>query len=247
MEDGFLAVGALTTALDGDFSRYVDAFVPYLYLGLQGHDEHQLCSISVGLIGDICRSLGEACLPYCDNFMNMLLQNLQSPILHRSVKPTILSTFGDIALAIGARFEVYLEVTMMVLQQASQMRATDGNYDYVDYVCTLRESILEAYVGIVQGLKTGEKAALLMPYISQIFTFMSICYHDIEKSVEMIRSSIGLLGDLAETFPSGELKMFLTQDWIQAMLKEGRTNRALPAKTRETARWAKEMVKRASQ
>lgn len=32
-----------------------------------------------------------------------------------------------------------------------------ANYDMIDYVMALREGILEAYVGIVQGLKSGEK------------------------------------------------------------------------------------------
>lgn len=44
--------------------------------------------------------------PYCDAVMGTLLTNLQSPDVHRSVKPQILSAFGDIALAIGDQFEV---------------------------------------------------------------------------------------------------------------------------------------------
>ncbi|CAG8728965.1 13821_t:CDS:2, partial [Funneliformis mosseae] len=49
--------------------------------------EYALYSIAVGLIGDIFRALQEASLPYCDTFMNMLLQMLQSPILNRNTKP----------------------------------------------------------------------------------------------------------------------------------------------------------------
>ncbi|CAG8433275.1 4156_t:CDS:10 [Diversispora eburnea] len=247
LEDGFLAVGAITTAVEGDFVRYLEAFAPFLYAALSNHEEYQLCSIAVGLIGDICRALQEQSLPYCDTFMNVLLQNLQSPVLNRNVKPAILSCFGDIALAISGRFEVYLEVVMMVLAQASTMRASEGtSYDMIDYVIALREGILEAYVGIVQGLKTGEKAELLLRYIEQIFNFLNMTWNDHEKTEMIIRSMIGLIGDLAEAFQSGQLQQWFQSEFVSQVLKEGRNNRSLPNGTREVSRWAREMVKRAS-
>lgn len=55
-----------------------------------------------------------ACLPCADlatrsllaPALQTLLTNLQSSEVHRNIKPQILSAFGDIALAIGDRFEV---------------------------------------------------------------------------------------------------------------------------------------------
>ena len=117
MEDAFLVVGALTTACEGDFVRYMDSFAPFLYTALQNHEEHQMCSIAIGLVGDISRALNEGVAPYCDNVMNCILQHLQNPAVHRSIKPPCLSCFGDIALAIGGRFEVYLPTVMATLIQ----------------------------------------------------------------------------------------------------------------------------------
>ncbi|KAK9709325.1 karyopherin Kap95, partial [Basidiobolus ranarum] len=112
LEDIFLCVSAITTSLEGEFARYLESFSPFLYSALQNHEEHQLCSIAVGLIGDICRALGEQVLPYCDTFMTLLVQTLQSSVLHRNVKPNILSCFGDIALAIGGNYESYVNISM---------------------------------------------------------------------------------------------------------------------------------------
>lgn len=74
--------------------------------------------MAVGIIGDISRALGEQSVQYANPFMTVLLENLQSDVLNRNVKISILSCFGDIALAIGPAFEPYFETTMGVLCQA---------------------------------------------------------------------------------------------------------------------------------
>lgn len=81
----FAAVGALSNALEGDFAIYMDAFVPYLYNALGNEEELGLCAMAIGLVSDITRSLQEASQPYCDNFMNYLLNNLKvAYIIHFS-------------------------------------------------------------------------------------------------------------------------------------------------------------------
>jgi importin subunit beta-1 len=100
MEDAFLTIGAVCMACEADFLRYMDSFVPFLYAALGNHEEHAMCAIAVGIVGDVSRSLNELILPYCDNIMNALLTTLQSSALHRDVKPVIISCFGDVALGL---------------------------------------------------------------------------------------------------------------------------------------------------
>jgi importin subunit beta-1 len=131
--------------------------------------------VAVGIIGDISRALGEQSAQYANPFMTVLLENLQSDVLNRNVKISILSCFGDIALAVGPAFEPYLDTTMNVLAQAGAVEPNPVrvvypdippailisfwqlDYDLVDYVGQLREGILEAYTGVVTGLKKTEK------------------------------------------------------------------------------------------
>ena len=77
-----------------------------------------MCSVSVGVLGDVCRALDEQIYPYCDGIMQVLLTNLQSEDVQRTIKPMILSSFSDIALAIGDKFEKYLPHVLTMLQSA---------------------------------------------------------------------------------------------------------------------------------
>ena len=72
----FAAVGALANALEEDFQKYMQSFSPFLYNALGNREEPGLCSMAIGLVSDITRSLGELSQPYCDTFMNYLLSNL---------------------------------------------------------------------------------------------------------------------------------------------------------------------------
>jgi importin subunit beta-1 len=50
--------------------------------------------------------------------------------------------------------------------------------------------------------------------------------------------------DLAEAFPTGEFAGLYRQDWLTSMIKETRSNREFQPRTIDTARWAREQVKR---
>ena len=77
----------------------------------------------------------------------------QSQKLNKSVKPLILSTFGDIGLAIGVEFKKYGDVVLNALHQASLIQPDPNDFDLVDYFNELREGCLDAYTGILQGIK----------------------------------------------------------------------------------------------
>lgn len=73
----FATVGSLANALEEAFAKYMEAFAPFLYNALGNQEEPALCAMAIGLVSDITRSMGPECLPYCDSFMNYLLNNLR--------------------------------------------------------------------------------------------------------------------------------------------------------------------------
>ncbi|KAH0555962.1 hypothetical protein GP486_006095 [Trichoglossum hirsutum] len=240
----FAAVGALANALEEDFSKYMEPFIPFLYNALGNQDEPGLCAMAIGLVSDITRALGEKAQPYCDAFMNYLLNNLRSTTLSNQFKPAILQCFGDIAQAISGHFETYLSVVAQVLQQASTVTASpDGSYEMLDYVGSLREGISDAWGGIILAMKAGHKTQLIQPYVESIFHLLSIISHDQNRSEALLRSAMGVIGDLADAFPNGEYAQLYRAEWITSMIRETRTNRDFQPRTVDTARWAREQVK----
>lgn len=85
--DAILAtISAVAGALEEDFLKYMDSFTPFLYSALGNQEELGLCSMAIGLVSDIARALNDKVQPYCDTFMNYLLNHLSV----RRSKSTIL-------------------------------------------------------------------------------------------------------------------------------------------------------------
>jgi importin subunit beta-1 len=245
-EDALMAVGTLVEVLGDGFIKYMDAFRPFLALGLKNHVEYQVCSAAVGLVADISRALGNKILPYCDEIMTLLLENLSNNNVHRSVKPQILSVFGDIALAIGPEFKKYLEIVLTTLMQASQLQLDKNDYDLVDYINELRENCLEAYTGIVQGLKGDKETSnpdvlLIQAHVQYMIQFVLIVASDSDITDSLIAACAGLIGDLTAAFGAAILPL-IDNEIINQTLIKGKRSKA--TKTRTLSVWSIKEIKK---
>lgn len=73
----FAAIGALANALEDGFEKYMSSFAPFLLGALNNQEEPGLCAVAIGLVSDITRALDAQIKPFCDQFMNSLLNNLR--------------------------------------------------------------------------------------------------------------------------------------------------------------------------
>jgi len=193
-EAAFAAVSALSNAMEENFVKYMEAFLPYLHNALGNQEEPGLCAMAIGLVSDITRSLGEHSTQYCDGFMNYLLNNLRSTTLSNQFKPAILQCFGDIAIAITGHFEKYLSVVAQVLQQAATVTASpEAGYEMYDYVISLREGIVDAWSGIINAMRDSNKSQILQPYVESIFQLLNVIASDMNRSEALMRASMGVM------------------------------------------------------
>ncbi|CAL8101311.1 unnamed protein product [Calicophoron daubneyi] len=245
-EDALLAVSALLEAIGELFLKYLDAFMPILVLCLRNFRETQVCINAVGLLGDICRVLSKHIVPHCDGLFAILMEILQNVNANKSLRPAIISTFGDLALALGADFYPYLPVVLETLKQATQAEVNLADPDMVEYLNSLRISCLEAYTGIIQGLKgDGPRSPAALEFVAthvqHILSFIEHIGVDSVTTEDLISASCGLIGDLVSAYRGSILSMVEVES-IASVLQKGR--RAKSSRTKNLAIWATKEIRK---
>ncbi|CAH9061420.1 unnamed protein product [Cuscuta europaea] len=242
-EEAMLAIGSLAYATGPGFEKYMHELYKYLEMGLQNFEEYQVCAITVGVVGDICRALDEKILPFCDGIMSLLLKDLSSGELNRSVKPPIFSCFGDIALAIGENFEKYVEFALPMMKSAAEVCA---NLDYedeemADYGNQLRRSIFEAYSGILQGFKNS-KPDLMLPHAPHLLQFLELVAQDRNRYESVTKAAVAVLGDLVDSLGTNVKALLSDRVFCNAFL--GECLQSDDEQLKETATWTQGMIGR---
>jgi importin subunit beta-1 len=112
-----------------------------------------------------------------------------------------------------------------------------------EYTNSLRNGILEAYSGIFQGFKNSPRTQLLIPYAPHILQFLDSIYMEKDMDEVVMKTAIGVLGDLADTLGShvGGLitQSVSSKDFLNECLSSDDHT------IKEAAEWAKHAITRA--
>lgn len=222
--------------------KYMAALQPFLIQGLRNFQAYQVCIVAVGTIGDISRNIEAQIQPYCDDIMNALIESLKDSTIHRSVKPPVLSCFGDIAMAIGAAYQPYLQFSIMLLMQASSTKVPDDDDDLIEYFNLLRESILEAYVGIVQGLQDGGLLNQFIQYVPSVLKFLEELANDPNRDDFVLSKAVGLIGDLAQSL-GPQIRDEINKQFVAKLLNDAMASG--DQSMAEMSTWASQVVSQA--
>ncbi|NXQ11591.1 IMB1 protein, partial [Peucedramus taeniatus] len=244
-EDALMAVSTLVEVLGGEFLKYMDAFKPFLGIGLKNYAEYQVCLSAVGLVGDLCRALQSNILPFCDEVMQLLLENLGWEEFAGNVSclappPRGLNGGQEVlgARGLGSEGKIW-ELKLKALFCPCVCPQSD--YDMVDYLNELREGCLEAYTGIIQGLKGDQEnvhpdVMLVQPRVEFILSYIDHIAGDEDHTDGVVACAAGLIGDLCTAFGKDVLKLVEARPMIHELLTEGR--RSKTNKTKTLATWA---------
>lgn len=243
-EEAMCALATFARCSGPSFEKYMTHVMPPLAASLANHDHYHLCRVANAAVQDICTALGPRIVPYADNIVYLMLEALQSPTLDKTVKPPIISCFSDIATAVQGQFENYLNQVMARMREAAMSSVTvdaaSDDYDLQDWLLSLRESIFEAYVGIIHGLMADNKQQLLVPHVEWLLQFCEAVVAPTSPSHQvgadlLTKAATSALGDLVVALP--EIRVTLRQrPWIVQLLERG--GQSKDEMTREVSTWA---------
>jgi len=243
--EAIMAVSSLLAEIPSLIQNYLEPLKRYTIISLTNYEETSVFISGLSLLGTICGQMevhfytmdnGQ----FCDKVVELLIASLHSPKLSNNVKPTILNSFGEIASAIQDHSVKYLQRVMGVLIGASKTTVNDDDEDEVEYLISLRESILETYTMFIQSLKDPQARNHISPFIPDILNFVNIIWNDeANRNESLVGAIIGIIGDISVAFGEG-VRGIMTQPVVQVIISKGLSSRN--TQIQRTARWAQSVI-----
>uniref|UniRef100_A0A7S4SW61 Importin N-terminal domain-containing protein n=1 Tax=Alexandrium monilatum TaxID=311494 RepID=A0A7S4SW61_9DINO len=246
-EEALLLVAAVANAVGANFERFMPVFATHLRVGLQSYDDVQVCLMATGVVGDLCRALEGKIITYCDTILQILYANLQNSAVDRKIKAAIMSCFGDVALAITGEFEKYLNPVMQMLREASLTRLSHGpayNEEWVEYLNSLREGVLEAYTSIIHGLRESNKLHLFKEHVNFVLEFVKVVSEEPSPSEPVMKAAVGVVGDLVFAFQAELTTHIIHAPFLMNLVEY--SARCQDPGTRQTGSWLQSLLQKYS-
>eukprot|EP00826_Nyctotherus_ovalis_P064804 TRINITY_DN9513_c0_g1_i22.p1 TRINITY_DN9513_c0_g1~~TRINITY_DN9513_c0_g1_i22.p1 ORF type:complete len:682 (+),score=170.16 TRINITY_DN9513_c0_g1_i22:520-2565(+) len=245
-DEGVLAMSGLIMASGRFFQPHMEKFGPYLVYALKNTEDVTLCRVAVGCVGDIARALEELVAGYLNQIMPVLMEILRNTETDRELKLIIITTLGDLGMATGGAFLPYLHDVLEMLKSAAQLSVelkANDDPDLVWYVQRLKESIIDAYVSLVYGVKVAQDTAIMDFYLPDIFKFIEyLCEGELDISQEFLKNIVGLIGDMGDLY-GNRVKELLMQPFVKRVV--GILDKATNRECKHVAAWTSNIIKKA--
>lgn len=246
-EDALLAVSALATVMGVEFEEFMPAVSQILLNGLTRFEDVQTCRICTELVGDVSRALGERFVNYSESCLHLIYTSLSNPCADRTLKPGLMIAVGDIAMAIHRDFIRFLTPFMLLLIQAAATTHDMGpidNEEWVLYIGDLREGVLQAYSGIVYGMKDGDMLDALKVYVNGMLEFIKAIAETPEYFLRLsnLKSAIALTGDLASAYGKDLCVALMNAEWLKNMVQRAITLPDVDESLRDKVQWLQRVL-----
>ncbi|KAI3383644.1 hypothetical protein SNEBB_009233 [Seison nebaliae] len=229
-EEAFSLLSCIIETLNEDFVQYFPQFKNSIFAAVAKTDETQLVIAAIGVATDITRCVTKynpEIAKFYQEFMQLLLQIIDSPTLDQSVKPHIIESFGDFCPAMKNDYSPFLQKSIEILGVATMASSNETDEDILDYFSQLLESICAAFSGIIQSIQDrpsveqADKEKFWLMIAPTITTLIKRVFTDHYVSERVILGATGLIGDAGNVF--GKVtREFCTSNETQGLVERCR-------------------------
>ncbi len=203
--DAFIVINEIAEKIGHRFERYIRHFDKFLYSALKYEYGKEACEKAVDLIVPaICDALQDKITDYIQEIMQRMLELLSNSELPRDLKPKVIESFGDVALAIKGNFSFFLQTILLALQKAGEAthQYDVNDEDLAEYFNALRQSIISAYSNILYGLSDSNNHTepALTSQVPTVMQLLMLTMKDNNTTPDVVNKCLGLLGDLGAIY-----------------------------------------------
>ncbi|OMJ68436.1 hypothetical protein SteCoe_34108 [Stentor coeruleus] len=210
-EESLQLLGALAINTGPNFSSYLPKVSSYLLHSITILDSSGIIKSGIIAIGDIARTLGSEMPLFIEKAIPSLLIILENPNILITCKILSINCLGDIANAVNQVFLPYMPIILKYLDGAAGISLQITNdADLNENLYELRESIIQFYICLIQGLAKNYKQNLIQERLSQLNTYIGIIIQDKFSPTPYLHQCIlGLIIDLIENYKDYKLDTVL--------------------------------------
>lgn len=198
----YIAISNLST----QFAPHMSKMLPYITRDMTCTDKFVLKSV-INLVGTQASIMGTSFSTLAGTLISSLFQCLGSESTPRELKPMILSVFGDIALALEASFEPYLEMVVTLLSQIAML---DRHFD-AEFVDELRKNMVQLVDCSLMAIGDSSKVRDSLPQILGLVR--EIQSKDADRAAA--ENVLGLIDDLVNIYGKN---FGLDDGWVREFL-----------------------------
>lgn len=222
------------------FPKYLENWIPYVLQKIKPKNNEEIVSLAIGVIGDICRSVGAEFKPYLEQTLQVLICILQNE--NENIKPIILGCLGDIAFTTEETSCKYFNFSIPLFRAAANFMNNffdTDDFDKFEGKLQLKESILEGISSVIQNTNIKDNLMQITEKLDWIPMFLNDIIEE-DRTQRISSLTIGLVGDLSLYFTNFR-KVYRRKKWINQILFEFENNEN--EKSKNLGEWVKESLK----
>lgn len=210
------AIGAIARAIKENFSPYAQRLIPFIVQLLKSPENLQPAAL---IIGDLYSSLSGFPSEVTQEFVELLLEGLNSDDISKEARNAILNVLGtQIAQNIGSDCQPWLDIFLSKLESESKAALEDANSDGDEYLKMIHLTVLLSFTTVVPILEEMPNG---LRKVKSFFYIFEQIYQCSSFDIEVLTQVVILLQLIAQKF-GRKLNALLHRPAVTSLLEEAK-------------------------